>query len=152
MSLKAQIERARRNSANLDKKIDKIVIVTITQFMNRILDEAVSNVNSPLVNARASYSITIDEPNGRAIISNKNDMIAYIEFGTGNSETVKEGLSARDYLSTQPTEVRASAIQFFVTGKGTIPAQPHLFPAYFKYRDQIIPEIERRVQELLNRI
>lgn len=150
--LKAQIENARKKVAGLDKKIDQIILVTITQFMNRILEEAISNVSSPLINARASYSIEIDKANVVARIYNKNDMIAYFEFGTGNPETVKKGLSAAEYLKTQPAEVRAAAMKFFVTGEGTIPAQPHLFPAYYKYRDQIIPEIERRVQQLLDRI
>lgn len=150
--LKQQIAKARRESAGLDKKIDRIIMVTISQFANTILDEAISNVTSPLVNARASYGIEIDEANQRVVISNKNDMIAYIEFGTGNPETVKRGLSAQQYLATQPAEVRAEAMKFFVTGEGKIPAQPHLFPAFYKYRDMIIPEIDRRVQALLDRI
>lgn len=151
-NLKAQLERARREAASLEKKIDKIILVTISQFANQILEKAISSVSSPLVDARQSYSLTIDEANVRVTISNRNDMIAYLEFGTGNPETVESGLSAYEYLSTQPAEVRAAAIEFFVTGEGTIPAQPHLFPAYYSIRDLIIPEIDRRVQQLLDRI
>lgn len=136
----------------LDKRINQIIMVTVTQFANKILDEAIANVTSSLVNARASYGIEVDEANMRVGIYTKNDMIAYIEFGTGNPETVKNGLSASAYLATQPQEVRDEAIKFFVTGTGTIPARPHLFPAYFKYRDQIIPEIDRRIQQLFDRL
>lgn len=146
------LSRLKTQLKSIDKKIEQIVMVTITQYANKILDEAVSKVSTNLVNVRASYSLVIDNANRRVNIETNNEMIAYLEFGTGNPQTVRGGMSAKEYLATQPKEVKDAAIQFFVTGEGTIPAQPHLFPTWFKYRDEIIPEIDKRVQSLFDRL
>jgi len=50
------------------------------------------------------------------------DYAAYVEFGTG--------AKAEEYLSSQSPELREYARQFFVSGKGRMPAQPFLFPAF----------------------
>ena len=144
-----QLRQLESQIKGMEKKIRQIILVTLTQYANRIVSEAVAMVNTTLVNPRTSYSIEIDEQNLRVDIVNNNDMIAYIEFGTGHPGTVKKGLSAETYLAGQPQEVKDAAIEFFVTGEGTIPARPHLFPTFYKYRDQIIPEIERRIQKYL---
>lgn len=59
---------------------------------------------------------------------------AYVEFGTGAEVEVPAGLE--DY-----------ALQFFVSGKGHLPAQPFLFPAYFEERNKMI----QRIKQVLNK-
>lgn len=151
-NLRRQIDRAKREANALEKKINDVIVFTLTQYANRILQSATSRVSSPLVNVRASYGIEIDERNVAVRIYNKNDMIAYLEFGTGSPETVKRGLSAKEYLSSQPQEVVDEAWKFFKTGRGTIAAQPHLFPSFYEVYDEIVRTIDKRVQDILDKI
>lgn len=57
-------------------------------------------------------------------ITSGADYAAYVEFGTG--------VFAAKYLATQPSEVQKYARKFFVSGKGRLPASPHIFPALYK--------------------
>lgn len=56
----------------------------------------------------------------------------YVEFGTGERVKVPSGLE--DY-----------AMQFFVSGKGKMPARPYLFPAFFVQKEVLL----RRIKEIL---
>lgn len=60
----------------------------------------------------------------------------YQEFGTGDF-AVAPAPEYADYMR-----------EFFVNGKGTTPPKPFLFPAYFKYRDSIVPNIEEEFKKL----
>lgn len=53
----------------------------------------------------------------------------YVEFGTGDKVEVPPGLE--DY-----------AMQFYVNGEGTMPAQPFMYPALQKIRKQYIQDIK----------
>lgn len=127
----------------LDRKVDDIINKVLLEFANKMLDAIPSEL-------RSSYTLTVEK--NRVILWTEDEMAAYIEFGTGDDTTVKNGLSAKSYLSGQPDMVQKEAIQFFKTGKGTIPAEPYLFPAFFKYRDWALLEMDKRIQELFNRL
>ena len=58
----------------------------------------------------------------------------YVEFGTGERVQVPAGLE--DY-----------AMQFFVSGKGKMPARPFLFPAFYVQKEVFL----RRVKEILKK-
>lgn len=60
---------------------------------------------------------------------------AYVEFGTGSY--------AARYLSTQPKEIRDYAKQFFVNGKGYMPATPFFFPAVYKHYSKLIERLKK---------
>lgn len=53
-----------------------------------------------------------------------NNLSAYFEFGTG--------LSAKSILAPYPQEVKDIAMEFYVTGKGTLKGKPYFYPAVFK--------------------
>lgn len=57
-------------------------------------------------------------------IKGSNVMAAYFEFGTG--------LSAAVILAPYPQEVKDIAMEFYVTGKGTLKGKPYFYPAVFK--------------------
>lgn len=59
---------------------------------------------------------------------------AYVEFGTGRF--------AASYLAGMPPELQEYAMQFFVTGKGHLPARPHLMPAFYKNRKLLIERLK----------
>lgn len=66
------------------------------------------------------------------------DYAAYVEFGTGRFAAV--------YVPSLETEWQAIARTFFVNGKGRMPAQPYLHPAFEKN----LPLLLDRLKKLLN--
>lgn len=71
--------------------------------------------------------------NGVEIVAQK-DYAAYVEFGTGTEVEVPVGLESY-------------AMEFFVSGKGHLPAHPFLFPAYFEEKPKLIKKIEERLNK-----
>jgi hypothetical protein len=67
------------------------------------------------------------------------DYAAYVEFGTGPY--------AATYLPSIEPEWRAIARQFFVNGKGRMPAQPYLHPAFAKN----LIELEKKLTSILGK-
>lgn len=123
----------------LDGKIRSIVDSTIKEFAQKILDEATAQLPASL-----SGDYRLEKTETGYSIWTTNELIAYLEFGTGQY--------AAAYLAGKPTEMTSEAIKFYVNGDGTMRAHPHLFPAYYKYRDMIVPEIDKRVQQLFDRL
>jgi len=127
----------------MDTVIDKIIADVLLEYAKGIMESIPANL----------YTFYRLEVGHRSVtIWTDNVFAAYIEFGTGTSETVIGGRSAQEYLASQPQEVRDEASPFFITGRGTIPAEPYLFPAYYKVKDKIPEEIDRRIQKYFNSI
>lgn len=124
-------------------EIQKITINVLLEFAKQIMENIPSSLFS-------TYRLEVKD--GGVIIWTDNVFAAYFEFGTGNKNTVRGGISAEEYLPTQPQEVSDEAKPFFKTGEGTIPAVPYLFPAYYKVKDKIAPEIDKRIQEFFDSI
>lgn len=82
--------------------------------------------------------VTQDE-NSTTIIGGDN-LSAYVEFGTGEF--------AAAYLAGMPVEVAEEARQFYVNGKGRIPAQPFFFPAIYKNRDKVVTFVEEELNKI----
>lgn len=131
-----------KNMKGLENKIDKVIKDTLLEYANRILSESMSKLGNSAI--ASTFHLEVSENGYRVTIYTDNEIAAYIEFGTGDY--------AANYLSGQPDEVTDQAIKFFVTGEGTMPANPYLFPTYFKYKEEIIIEIDRRVQKLLDKV
>lgn len=129
------LKQLKKSLGDIPKQVDSLIQETLLEYANKIMAEIPTSLVS-------SYALTVEK--NRVIIWTENEIAAYIEFGTGQYAT--------NYLSSQPQEVREQAIQFYVSGDGTMPANPYLFPAYFKYRDEIVKVLDQRIQELLDRI
>ncbi len=71
--------------------------------------------------------------NGVEIVAQK-DYAAYVEFGTGTEVEVPAGLESY-------------AMEFFVSGKGHLPAHPFMFPAYFEEKPKLIKRVEERLNK-----
>src|SRR5690606_5112832 len=137
----SDIDKLRRQLAKIEREVDQIIRVTISQFANRMFAEAMANLGHPeLV---ATYNLVFEDNGYTVYITTDSNIAAYIEFGTGSQSA--------QYLSGQPQEVSEEAIKFYINGEGTMKPQPYLFPAFFKYRDMVQPEIEKRVNQLLRR-
>lgn len=125
----------------LPKDIDKIVSSVLSEHIRKIYNEAMSNVPGGSGMIRSSFNVEISNNGYRVSLFSDNELAAYIEFGTGRY--------AEQYLSGKPQEMRDEAIKFYVNGEGTLPARPYLFPAFYKYRDEIIRVLEQRLQKQL---
>lgn len=60
---------------------------------------------------------------------------AYQEFGTGPLTAVPQGLESY-------------AKEFFVNGEGQTAPQPFFFPAIFKHKEELIPEVEKELAKI----
>lgn len=126
---------------NVELNIDRIIKETLLFSANEILQDALSRLPSGSGNVRASFAIQVTDNGYTATIFSDEEVAAYIEFGTGDF--------AKAYLAGKPPEMVAEAIKFFVNGKGKMPAQPYLFPAYLARRDGIIDLIDNKINEYL---
>lgn len=94
--------------------------------------------------AKGKYTIDVHANEMRVELWTENEMAAYLEFGTGRH--------AARLLSGRPQQMRRDAMLFFKTGEGTLPAKPYLFPTYYKYKDKIPVEIDKRIQKYLDKL
>lgn len=132
-----------RTLKRIEREIDKTVEKTLMEFAKKIYSEAMSSLPEGADYLKATFHIeTSEDGEYRVTIYSDDEKAAYVEFGTG--------VWARSYLSGKPMEMKVEAIKFFVNGKGTSYARPYLFPAFYKYRDWLIPEVDRRIQRILN--
>lgn len=108
----------------------------IEAFGMNVADEARQNV--PIDNHFLQNSIvnayTENDGKPKTEITVGAPYAAYVEFGTGQF--------AADYVTGLPAELQEYAMQFFVSGKGRLPARPFLFPAYFKHLEILKKNIE----------
>lgn len=120
---------------NIEKAVEKDVKEILRNGANDILQRALSKV--PVDKGLLKASGGIEETNNgwvfKVYFSAK--YAPYQEFGTGS--LVEVPLGYEDY-----------AMEFFISGKGAMPAQPFLFPAFFDFRDAIVKEIN----DLLNKV
>lgn len=87
---------------------------------------------------------------GGFVIKYSEEMSGYLEWGTGSSETVKIGISAKQYLADKPQEIKDEAMKLYKNGRGTIGAQPYLYPAMLWALDEIPKRIERETLSVWN--
>lgn len=126
---------------DLPRAITSIVNEVLKEYIERIYTEAMARAPESV---RSSYRVEIHPNEMRVELWTENEMAAYLEFGTGGH--------AVKLLSGKPQEMRYDSVLFFKTGEGTLPAQPYLFPAYYRYKDQIPLEIDKRIQKYLDNI
>lgn len=116
---------------------------------DRIATQYGSENERDIVNGRnwtpISQAITSEiYPNGfggRVIVNNSaGDIAAWVEFGSGQS--------AKSYLLTVPAEWRDLARKYYINGRGTILAQPYLYPAFQKYSLQVQKELKQAIKDI----
>lgn len=86
--------------------------------------------------------IAVSQTGEETIVNAGDELSAYVEFGTGQNAEV--------FLAGKPDEQVAEAKKFFVNGEGTLNAHPFFFPAIYRHRDELLPEIEKQLTELTN--
>jgi len=87
------------------------------------------------------YSIDPSGYKGRVFVERSaGEIAAWTEFGTGQS--------AASYLATVPAEWRSLAMLYYISGKGSIIAQPYLLPAFLKYQIQCVKDLKQALKDL----
>lgn len=138
-AFKVKIKGLQNLLAKAEKDIDRIIKEVLLSSANSILQDALSRLPANSGAIRSSFAIAVTDNGYTVTIFSDEEVAAYIEFGTGDF--------AKAYLAGKPAEVVAEAIKFFVNGKGKMPAQPYLFPAYLARRDAILDLIDTRINE-----
>lgn len=134
-------DQLKRVLNRIDSDVENIIKATLLEYMQKIYSEAMSLLPPSAESIRSSFVFEVRDGGFRVSIYTDNEFAAYIEFGTGEF--------AKDYLSGKPEEMVAEAFQFFVSGDGKMPERPYLFKTYYKYREELILTLDRRIQTLL---
>lgn len=121
--------------------IDKVVKDTLLEYIQKIYQDAMSGLKGAS-SVKSTFQVSVSDGGYTVTLFSDEEMAAYIEFGTGNF--------AATYLAGKPKEMVEDALKFFVNGKGTMPAKPYLFPAFYKYRDEIVKVMDKRIQKLFD--
>lgn len=121
-----QLEKQLKSlESNLERDIKGILKAGANDTLRRALSKV------PVDKGILKASGDIEELNGgwsfKVYFSAK--YAPYQEFGTGALTEIPQGYE--EY-----------AMEFYINGKGTVAAQPFLFPAFFEFRDLIIKEID----------
>lgn len=138
------MDRLRRDLQKLPESVDEMLKRTLLEFAQKILNDAMSGLPSGASAIKATYRIEVKDSGFTVSIVTDNEISAYIEFGTGRYAT--------SYLGSQPQEVKDEAIKFFVNGEGTMPARPYLFPAYYRHREALIVELNKRLDRIVKAV
>lgn len=101
--------------------------------------EADARANVPVGQGDLQRSIGTEQLENTTYVYADRPYAAYQEFGTGHLTEIPQGFE--DYAYT-----------FFVNGKGRTGPQPFLFPAYFKNKESLLPNVEAEIQKVLDKI
>lgn len=133
-SLKSLIDKVRKDSrekiAEVDAEIGAHAEMMATNAKNIV----------PVDTGRLKTSITAKKNSelDYTLVAG-TDYAAYIEFGTGPY--------AASYVPTLSEEWQSIAKQFYVNGKGRMPARPYLYPSVEKYKESLTKVIESIIND-----
>lgn len=129
-----------RSFRRYEREVGRTIKDTVKEFMEKVMADAMANLPQGSQYLRSSYRIEVTDSGYTAWVYSDDELAAYVEFGTG--------VWARTYLSGKPVEMVREAIKFYINGKGTMFAQPYLFPAYYKYVGWFEPELKQRLDRI----
>lgn len=138
MKLKVTVEgdkKMAKKMATFPSQVRNIVedamVMALDEVYNRSLLAAPTHGQAASIRSTVYKDMTSVKSNTSVFkgeVGYKTVLAAYYEFGTGAYVDVPVGLE--DY-----------AMQFYVNGKGVIPAHAFLFPAFFSVRNDFIKDI-----------
>lgn len=117
------------------QKIEDVVAQELKGIADDILNKALQRVPVDKGDLKASAYVNAD---GKGWVVGFSARYApYQEFGTGRYTEVPLGFE--DF-----------AMEFFVSGKGHVHAQPFLMPAFFEERDTAVDRLEQEIRKHFN--
>jgi hypothetical protein len=158
--LEDMINKLKRYSATIETDIKG----TIGYYLSEIEKEAIRNAPGPGSMISTSHgperesrvrghrgSTPINQGIGVQIAPNGLDGTVYIDSSVGPIAAWVEfgtGQSARRYLMTVPPEWREFARRYYINGRGTILAQPFLYPAFIRNEPLAIQDIKEILEKI----
>lgn len=119
---------------DLPKQVEKEAIAQLKVICDEILADALSRV--PVRMGELKGSGRVKAIAGGYSVGFDISYAPYVEFGTGDFVVVPQGYES-------------FAMEFFVSGEGKSRPQPFLFPAFLAKRENIVKEIEQKINGLL---
>ena len=120
---------------DLPKEVEEEFALEIEATLNDIRNQSLLLAPTDIAGGQGIRSTGYSDFNRANLegeVGYRTKYAAYVEFGTGAFVDIPAGLE--DY-----------AMQFFVNGKGRIPAKAFLFPAFFRETK----ELEKRMAKIL---
>lgn len=102
--------------------------ITLDQTYNRALVAAPADLGGGAGLRGSAYK---DVAGLKGEVGFRQKYAAYVEFGTGSKVDIPEGL-------------KKYAMDFYVSGKGRLPAKPYLFPAFFDETRKFVERLKQR--------
>ena len=120
------------------KEAETIIDEATEAAAELIRDKAIVNINglgAGYQEAVGEVAVSKADVNYYTINVQGVPLAAYIEFGTGAYVEV-------------PPEWKGLAWNFYETGKGTLPPNPYLYPAFIQGREQYQKQLEKAIEAL----
>lgn len=117
----------------LSKSVQEDVAVEIEDSAQNIRNKALGRAPADMATLRQGISAKPLAPLTWEVSSNAR-YSAYVEFGTGQY--------AASYVPSLPPDIQEYAKQFYVNGKGRMPARPFLFNSYLEEQVRLIKAIK----------
>ena len=130
-------------------------MLDLQEITNRVIKECGEEV------LRRAESMKPDEVTERGrveffeggfVVKYDDEISGFFEWGTGSSQTVKVGVSAKEYLKDKPQEIKDEAMKLYKNGRGRIGAQPYLYPALLWALDEIPKRIKAEAVSVWNNL
>lgn len=131
-----------RYADGVRRDTNKLIAKTATQVESKAKRNVPVDTGRLRSSIHATFTGTPRAPS--ATVGTEVNYAPYVEFGTG--------AFASEYLSSKSQELRQYAMTFYKTGKGRMPAQPFLFPAWEEVRPEFEKELIRLLQDPRSKI
>lgn len=119
----------------LIKNINTAFESSFTEAGQQVLTDA-KYLSSDVPSISGSLQL-VKQDKGFKVESSAGVYSAYLEFGTGNHAAV--------LVPGLPEDWQAMAKKYYINGKGTLPAQPYLYPAFQKMKVNIESIIVKKI-------
>ena len=122
----------------VEKTVAMRVQKLVHEYTKRIAREARAQAPRDAGDLRSSISAHLKGLVGSVVAGEGLDtpeVAAYVEFGTGSKVRVPPGLEQY-------------AMRFYVSGKGRMPANPYLFPAFERHVPAFLKDLRRVLSEV----
>lgn len=128
------LQKAINELNKMASDVEKEVMLELKKISDEILADAVSRVH--VLSGDLKRSAYIEKSENGYKIGFSMFYAPYEEFGTGGFVVVPNGYEK-------------FSMEFYISGNGTGRAHPYLFPAFLARRDNIVNELEKKINELL---
>lgn len=124
-----------RKIKNFSKDTEQIVHEELTVALDNIYNESLRKAPADMGGGGGIRGSAYKDQKGLdGEVGYRNEYAPYIEFGTGSQVDIPQGLE--EY-----------AMNFYVSGKGRLPASPYLFPSWYKETVEFLKRLRSQIDK-----